>query len=129
MVVLVGVLKFDSGGVRLDLGDIEEHFVDFLVGVNMWAAEVVGLSNSLFHLQAVHNSKCNISDIHWLYFGVHSFNLPVHAVEHFHLHAPLGSNSWVLMQQINYVSWANNSNIWENCFHFLFTDPLRSETT
>ena len=97
MVVLVSVLKFNGSGVWFDLGDIKEHLVYLLVSVDVWATKVVGLSNSFFHLQTVHDCECDISNVHGLHFGIHSFDLPVHAVEHLHLHAPLGSDSWVLM--------------------------------
>lgn len=95
----------------------------------MWTTEIVGLSYCFFHFQTVHDCKRNISDINWLYFGVHSFNLPVHSVEHFHLHAPFCCNGRILMEQIDYVRRSNNSNIRENCLDFLLTNPLGSQSS
>lgn len=129
MVILVCVFKFYGCGVWLDLSDVEEHFVDFLVRVDVWATKIVGLSNRFLHFKAVHDCECNVSNVYGLYFSIHSFDLPVHTVKHLHLHAPLGSKSWVLMQKINDIRWTNNSHIRVNGLYLLFADPLSSKTT
>jgi hypothetical protein len=38
VVVLVGIFQFDGCGVGLDLSNVEEHFVDFLVSVRVRTA-------------------------------------------------------------------------------------------
>lgn len=60
MVVLISHLEGHDRGVGLDLSNIEELLVNFLVGVSVRATKVVRLANGLLHLEAVHDSKCNI---------------------------------------------------------------------
>jgi hypothetical protein len=124
VVVLVGILEFDGGGIGFDLGYVEEHFVNFLVGVGVGASQIVRLSDCLLHFEAVHDSKRYIGDIDGLYQRIHSFNLPVHSVEHFHLHAPFGGDRRILVQKVHDVSWSHDGHIREDGFDFLFSDPL-----
>jgi len=124
VVVFVGHLEGNCSGVRLDLSRVKEHLVDFLVGVSVGTTQIVGLTNSLLHLKAVHDSKSNIRDEDWLNLGVHTFNLPVHPVEHLLVHAPLGGNRWVLVQQVHHVGWSKDRNIGADCLDFLLTNPL-----
>ncbi len=98
MIVFVCVFKFDCCGVGFNLSDVEKHFVDLLVGVGVRTAQIVGLPNSFFHFETVHDCQCHIGDVNRLYLRVHSVNLPVHAVEHFHLHAPFRGDGWILME-------------------------------
>lgn len=129
MIVFVSLFKFDCCSVWFDLSDIEEHLVYFLISVCVRSTEVVRLSDCFFHLNAVHNCKCDISDVNGLYLCVHAFNLPIHSVEHFDLHAPLCCDRWVLVQKINDISGSNNCNIWEDCLYFLFTYPFGSQAS
>ena len=129
MIVLVCVLQLHRGGVGLNLSDVEEHFVNFLVGVGMGTAQIIGLSDCLLHFQTVHNGKRHIGNVDWLYQCVHSFYLPVHTVEHFHLHAPFGGDSWVLMQQVHDVSRADDCYIRVDSLYFLLSDPLGTQTS
>ena len=118
----------NHGSVGFNLRDVEEHFVDLLVVVDVRASQVVALAFSFFHFEAVHNCKGDIGDKHWLYLCIHAVDLPVHAVEHLHVHAPLGCDGWVLMQQINHISGSKDSNVGVNCLHFLLANPFGAQT-
>lgn len=56
MVVFKCLFKRNCSRVWLDLRKIEEHLVDFLIGVRVWSSQVIGLADCLLHLQAVHDS-------------------------------------------------------------------------
>ena len=90
----------------------------------MGAAELVGLPNGLLHLEAVENSESNIINEDRLDLAIHSLNEPVHAVEQFHLHAPLTSQSWVYVKQVEHISGSENSHIGEDVLNLLLTKPL-----
>lgn len=111
VVVLVSLLEGHSCCVGLDLSDVEEHLVDLLVSVSVRTTEIVRLADSLLHLDAVHDCEGNISNVDRLNFSVHTFDLPVHPVEHLHVHTPLSSDSWVLMKQVNDVGGSDNGHI------------------
>ena len=106
MVVLVDIFKFHHCRVRLYLSNIEKHLIDLTVGVSVGTSQVIGLADSLFHFEAIDNSKSYIIDEHWLDLTVHAINYKVHSVEHLHHHAPLGRYGWVLVDQIEDVSWS-----------------------
>ena len=95
---LIGIFKLDFSCVWLDLCHIKEHLVDLTVRVSERTTQIVALTNGLFHLQSINDSKSHIVSVDWLDLGVHVLNQPVHPVEHFHLHAPLGRKSRVLVQ-------------------------------
>ena len=128
MIVLICILKLNNCSIWLDLSNIKEHFVDLLVVVGVGSTKVIALPDGFFHLQAVNNTKCNISYINWLYLCIHTVNLPIHSVEHLHLHAPLCRYSWILMKQINHVSGPHNRHIRTDRFNFLFTNPFSSKS-
>jgi len=122
--IVVRVFELHSSYVWLDLADVEEHIVDFVIVVRVGAAKIVTFSYRLFHLEAIEDGKCNIVHKDRLYIGVHALDLPKHAIEHFHVHAPLGSNSRVRIQVLHDVSRAQDRHIGVNGLHFLLTDPL-----
>ena len=126
MIVFISVFKFNCCCVWFDLSNVEEHFVDFLVGVNVRSTKIVGLSYGFLHFKTVHDCKGDISNVDRLHFGIHSLNLPVHTIKHFHLHAPLGGDSLILMQEVDNICRTNNSYIRINCLYLLFADPLGS---
>jgi len=128
VVVLVGHLKWHGGSVWLDVSVVEEHLVDFLVGVGVWTAQIVGLTDGFLHLQAVHDGEGNITHVDWLNLGIHALNLPVHSVEHLHVHAPLGGEGWILMKQVHHVCWTQDGHIWADSLDLLLTNPLGAKT-
>ena len=50
VLVFVGIFESYSRSIGLDLSNIEKHLVNFLIGVGVRAAEVIGLADSLLHL-------------------------------------------------------------------------------
>ncbi len=128
VVIVVGVLKLHGGHVGLDLANFEEHVVDFIVGVSVRSAKLVGLSDSLFHLERVHDGKGDIVAEDGLALALHAFDLPKHPVEHLHVHAPLGSDRRVRVQSLHNVSRSKDSDIWADSFDLLLTNPLGSQT-
>ena len=127
MLVIVGILELNGGGVRFNLANVEEHVVDLLVSVGVRAAELVCFSDGLFHLEAVEDGQGDIVAEHRLHLGVHAFNLPQHPVEHLHVHAPLGSDRDIWIQTLHDVSWPDNRHIRANGFYLLLTDPLSTQ--
>ena len=128
MIIIVGVLKVYDGGVRLDLTNVKEHFVDFFVGVGVRTTKVVTLSNGLLHFETVGRCERHICHIDRLHLVLHALNLPIHSVEHLHLHAPLCRNRRILLQKIHHIGWPQNGNIRADGFHFLLADPLSAQT-
>lgn len=89
MVVIVRIFEINNGCVGFDLANVEEHLVDFFVGVGVRATQIVTLPNGFLHFEAVGDGKGHICDINRLHLVGHPLNLPIHSVEHLHLHAPL----------------------------------------
>ena len=46
--------------MRLDIVDIEEHFVNLFVSVCSWPAKIISFSHRVLVLNALIHSKCNI---------------------------------------------------------------------
>lgn len=92
VVVLISIFQFYKSCVGFDACKIEELFVDFLISISVRATEVVALTYCLIHLQALNHCQSDIVNKDWLDLRVHAFNLPVHPVEHLHLHTPLSCN-------------------------------------
>ena len=128
MIVFISIFKFDNRCIWFDLSNIKEHFINFLVSVSVWSTQIVSLSFSFLHFKAVKNSKSNVSNINGLNLCIHTINLPVHSVEHFHLHTPFSCDCWILMKEIEDKCWTNNSYIWIDSLDFLFTNPFGSKT-
>jgi len=102
--------------------------VNLLVSVLVRTSKIVRLANSLFHFKTVHSSKGNIRGVNWGDLSVHAINLPVHTIEHLHLHHPFTSQSGGLMQQVDHHSGTKNSHIGVDSLNFLLTNPLGAET-
>ena len=128
VLVVIHILHGHSCHVGLDLGDVEEHLVDFLVVVRVGTAQLVSLSNSLLHFERVHDSKSDVVDKDGLDISVHALDLPHHAVEHLHVHAPFGSNGRVRVQSLDNVGGSKDGDIWVDGFDFLLADPLGAQT-
>ena len=102
VVVVIGVLERHSRHIRLDLANVEEHLVDLLVSVRMRPTQVVALTDCLFTLQAIKDGKSNISCEDRLHIGIHALNLPHQSVEHLHVHAPLGGDCNIWIQNLKH---------------------------
>ena len=94
----------------------------------MWTSEIVGLTHGTFSLESIVDSEYNLIDENWLDFGVHVIDDEVHPVEHFHLHTPFGGNGVIWFDSVEHVSWSQDSDVWEDLFHFLLTNPFGSES-
>ena len=128
MVVIVSVFKRNSGHVGLDLADLEEHLVDFLIVIGVRTSQVVALSSGFFHLEAVDNGEGDIVHEDGLNFSVHTFDLPKHSVEHLHVHTPLGGDGRVGVEALDDVGGTEDGNIGADSLDFLLTNPLGSKT-
>ena len=100
----VCIFEFYYWCIWLDLCYVKEHFIDFLIGVNMRTSKIVRLTNWFFHSYSVQNSKSNIVGINRLNFCIHTIDSPVHAIVGLQLHTPFARNSGVLFYQVHHVS-------------------------
>ena len=126
VIIFKSILKLNKVCVGLHSSNIEELFVNLLIVVGVWTAEVIGLPNCLLHLKGIYDSEGDIINENRLNFAVHSLNEPIHAIEYFHLHSELASKSWVHMDVVHHQGWAQNCYIWEDFFNLLFSKPLSS---
>ena len=129
VVVVIGVLERHRGYIWLDLANVEEHLVDLLVSVRMRTAQIVALTNALFHLQAVKDGKSDIICENRLHIRVHALNLPHQSIEHLHVHAPLGCDCNIWIQTIHHKRWSQDGYIRANCLHLLLSDPLGTKAS
>jgi len=102
--------------------------VDFIVGVCVWTTQIISLSHSLLHFDAIIYSKCNVVGESGLELCVKSIEDEVHSCEHFHLHAPFSGNGGSWVHGVEHVGWSKNSNIREYFFDLLFAFPFGSQS-
>ena len=60
---LLNDLQFDWNDVRFDLSDVVVLLIDLIIGIDMRASKLIGLTDRLIHLQTVENGFTHISSI------------------------------------------------------------------